>query len=62
MTEHDGPRSPAEIPAGESTGDARVDDAVERLAGLDDVPVHDHAAVIESVHRILQDALAEEQD
>jgi hypothetical protein len=50
---------PAEV---RSTGDARVDEALEPLRALDDAPVHDHPAVIEDVHRTLQDILAQEPD
>jgi hypothetical protein len=45
-----------------STGDARVDEALKPLRSLDDAPVHDHPAVIEDVHRTLQDILAQEPD
>lgn len=45
-----------------STGDARVDTALAGLDGLDEAPVHEHAAVIEEVHRSLQDALADEDE
>ena len=53
------PDPPAEVPP---TGDARVDEALTPLRALDDAPVHDHPAVIEDVHRTLQDILAEERD
>lgn len=55
-------QSSAPASAAGSTGDARVDDALTKLTDLDGLPVHDHAAVIEDVHRSLQDTLAEEQD
>ena len=45
-----------------ATGDPRVDAAVEPLASLDDVPVHDHPTVFEDVHRNLQEILAREQE
>lgn len=44
------------------TGDSRVDAALERLAELDDKPVGEHVAVVEDIHRALQDALAEDED
>ena len=53
------PGPPAEV---RSTGDARVDEALKPLRTIDDAPVHDHPAVIEDVHRTLQDILAEERD
>ena len=52
--------SPAD-PAAESTGDERVDQAISRLAELDAAPVHEHAAVVEAIHRSLQDTLAEDE-
>jgi hypothetical protein len=64
MSEHDErPTTGTPTGAGEpdSTGDDRVDQALTRLAELDDRPVHDHAAVVEEVHRALQDALAEDE-
>lgn len=42
-------------------GDPRVDAALTRLAELDGLTVHQHAAVIEDIHRSLQDTLAEEE-
>ncbi|MGH3341942.1 MAG: hypothetical protein ACRDPK_03485 [Carbonactinosporaceae bacterium] len=43
----------------EPTGDPGVDAAVESLAGLSDLPVEEHIAVYEDVHRQLRDVLAE---
>jgi hypothetical protein len=43
------------------TGDDRVDEALTRLSELDDKPVQEHAAVVEEIHRALQDTLAEEE-
>jgi hypothetical protein len=45
-----------------STGDTRIDSALAALDGLDETPVHEHAAVIEEAHRSLQDALADEDE
>ena len=53
------PGLPADV---RSTGDARVDEALKPLRALDDAPVRDHPAVIEDVHRTLQDILAQERD
>jgi hypothetical protein len=39
------------------TGDPRVDDALGRLDRLDDLPVSEHVAEYDAVHRALQDAL-----
>ncbi|HEX5994679.1 MAG TPA: hypothetical protein VFY84_06010 [Jiangellales bacterium] len=63
------PTAPRTIPAtaaspadpAESTGDERVDQAISRLAELDAAPVHEHAAVVEAIHRSLQDTLAEDE-
>jgi hypothetical protein len=52
---------PQAIPAADSTGDDRVDQALSRLAELDATPVHEHAAVVEAIHRSLQDTLAEDE-
>ncbi|HZR52574.1 MAG TPA: hypothetical protein VFB06_24055 [Streptosporangiaceae bacterium] len=41
------------------TGDERVDQAVAPLAGLADVPVADHPAVLDEVHRRLGEILAQ---
>lgn len=49
------------VPAADSTGDDRVDRALHRLAELDATPLHEHAAVIEAIHRSLQDTLAEDE-
>lgn len=42
-----------------STGEPRVDEAVDRLAALDELPVTEHVAVFDETHRMLQDALAD---
>lgn len=52
---------PAAAPP-EPTGHARVDEALQRLTALDDMPVGEHVAVVEDIHRTLQDALAEDED
>lgn len=44
-----------------TTGDDRVDQALSRLAELDGTPVQEHAAVVEAIHRSLQDTLAEDE-
>jgi hypothetical protein len=49
------------VPAVASTGDDRVDQALGRLAELDAAPVHEHASVVEAIHRSLQDTLAEDE-
>ena len=41
----------------DGTGDAQVDEAMRTLQALDGLPVHEHATVIENVHRALQDRL-----
>jgi hypothetical protein len=42
-----------------STGDARVDEAVARLADLAELPVAEHPAVFEYVHERLTEALGD---
>jgi hypothetical protein len=49
-------------PVSGKTGDPRVDSALAALDELDRMPVHEHAAVVEDVHRSLQDALADDED
>src|SRR5690606_280566 len=45
------------LPVWEPTGDAQVDDALEQLASLDELSVHDHAEVLTSVHSSLHQRL-----
>jgi hypothetical protein len=40
-----------------STGDARVDEALAKLAGLDSLPLPEHPAVFEHIHGALTGAL-----
>lgn len=42
-----------------ATGDIRVDSAVELVDGLTDLPIPEHLAVFEDVHRRLHDTLAD---
>jgi hypothetical protein len=42
-----------------ASGDPRVRDAVRRLDELSDLPPAEHVEIYESVHRDLQEALAE---
>jgi hypothetical protein len=49
-------RSPASV-AG--TGDSRVDQAIEGLAALDELPLDDRPAVLEDVHDRLREILGE---
>ena len=44
------------------TGDTSVDEALERLAALDDLPVREHVAVFDTVHGALQNRLADVED
>ncbi len=49
---------PGQVEAGPvSTGDQRVDLAMERLGGLDELPLAAQVTVFDDVHRLLQDAL-----
>ena len=43
----------------EGTGEPRVDAALARLAGLDDLPVASHPAIYEQVHEQLVEVLGE---
>jgi len=59
----DAVRGPAQDTAGAvtqpSTGDPRVDEALSRLDELGGLPVSEHPAVFEHVHRRLAEALGE---
>jgi hypothetical protein len=48
--------APREVPA-DGTGDPRVDAALARLDTLDELPVAEHVAQFDALHRTLQDAL-----
>jgi hypothetical protein len=50
---------PAAAVARPPTGDARVDEAVSRLADLAELPVAEHPAVFEYVHERLTEALGD---
>jgi hypothetical protein len=51
------PGGPAVAEPANGTGDSRVDDALDRLDGLDALPVTEHVGEYDAVHRALQDAL-----
>jgi len=48
---------PGDHDGGDGSGDERVDAALERLAGLDELPLAAQVTVFDDVHRLLQDAL-----
>ena len=52
-----GPGAAEAQPDSLSTGDLAVDEALGRLAELDERPVADHAEMYEDIHRSLRDAL-----
>jgi hypothetical protein len=58
VTQND-PAVPAGAPpeGSPSTGDARVDEALAKLAGLDGLPLTGHPAVFEAIHSALNGAL-----
>jgi hypothetical protein len=58
VTQND-PAVPAGAPpeGSPSTGDARVDEALAKLAGLDGLPLPEHPAVFETIHGALTGAL-----
>ena len=47
------------LPVWEPTGDAQVDAALEQLATLDELSVHDHAELLSSVHSSLHQRLTD---
>jgi hypothetical protein len=57
VTPQTDPDPAAELPEG-SSGDARVDAALQRLDAIDGLPVADHVEQYDALHRTLQDALA----
>jgi hypothetical protein len=58
VTQND-PAAPDEAPRVDTapTGDARVDEALHKLADLADLPLPDHPAVFEHIHGALTGAL-----
>lgn len=46
----------------ETSGDAKVDAAMERLRDTSELPVSEHLEVYDDVHRRLQDVLSETHD
>ena len=55
-TDEPGTDEPGRLPTPE-TGDARVDDALRAVAGLEDTPVDDHAERLSTAHHALQEVL-----
>ncbi|MFA7324100.1 MAG: hypothetical protein WC005_07065 [Candidatus Nanopelagicales bacterium] len=47
------------LPVWEPTGDPEVDAALEELASLDELSIHDHGAVFTSVHERLHQRLTD---
>ncbi|MEJ7635545.1 hypothetical protein [Aeromicrobium sp.] len=45
-------------PTAESTGDPRIDEALERLDGLGERDITDHPAEFDAIHRVLRESLA----
>ena len=41
-----------------ATGHARIDEAVNRLAGLDDLEITQHPEEFDAIHRVLRESLA----
>lgn len=42
----------------ESTGHARIDEALERLSGLDQLEITSHPEEFDAIHRVLRESLA----
>ena len=60
-SERDGPALHAEVsPAGPppETGHPRIDDALERLEGLDELDISAHPEVFDTIHGVLRESLA----
>jgi hypothetical protein len=53
------PPGTADETTGDATGEPRVDAALARLEELEELPVTEHRAVFEDVHRRLSDVLGE---
>jgi hypothetical protein len=47
------------LPTAPGTGDPRVDEAVEELAALGELPLEEHPPVLEAVHDRLREILGE---
>ncbi len=56
LAEHD---NALVLPVWEPTGDIEVDTALEELATLDDLDIHEHSAVFSSVHGRLHQRLSD---
>ncbi len=52
------PPAVAPVPGDPAALPPQVASALARLEGVEDVPVGEHVAVYDEVHRLLQDALA----
>lgn len=60
MTEMPDEQLPLAVPTSWTpTGDVRIDSAVELLASIRELPLQEHQAVYEDLHRRLQQALAD---
>ena len=59
MSETGSPATTADVDDVRSTSDDAVDQALSRLAGLEDQPLRAHVAVFDAVHGALQDRLAD---
>jgi hypothetical protein len=46
-------------PTVQGTGDSRVDQAIEELSALGELPLEEHPAVLEAVHDRLREILGE---
>jgi hypothetical protein len=57
--DHDGPAVPPSSPVPPVTGDSVVDEAVAQLQYVTALPVDEQPLVYDSVHRSLQDRLAD---
>ena len=57
--DEDGAQERSVVEERQSSGDARVDQALTRLAELDDLAVTEHVPVYDDVNRLLQDSLAD---
>lgn len=48
----------AEVPAVDPTGHPRIDEALERLHGLDELEINSHPEEFDAIHQVLRESLA----
>ena len=52
------PSEDVPTPAPNSTGNGRIDEALDRLGALDDLDINDHPEQFDAIHQALRESLA----